>query len=84
VAGMAVVNRKGACLREFPCRTVFAAYMIERFEASGGVMSRSPHSLARRIRSAISLVAEGLRALVTPPVRLIPIPVRVRPPRDPR
>jgi hypothetical protein len=47
-------------------------------------MSRSSHSLVRRIRAAISLVGEGLRDLLTPPARPIPIPVRVRPQPDRR
>ena len=46
-------------------------------------MSRSLHSLVRRIRAAVSHLGEGLRALLAPPVRQIPIPVRVRP-RDDR
>ena len=45
-------------------------------------MSSFPHSFVRRIRAAITRVGEGLRDLVVPPIRLIPIPVRVRPRRD--
>ncbi len=47
-------------------------------------MSRSPYSLVRRIRAVISALGEGLRDFLAPPARPIPIPVRVRPRRDPR
>ena len=43
-------------------------------------MSRSLQSLVRRIRAAASHLGEGLRELMAPPAR--PIPVRVRPRRD--
>ena len=45
-------------------------------------MSSFPHALVRRIRAAATLMGEGLRALLSPPARPIPIPVRVRPRRD--
>ncbi len=45
-------------------------------------MSRSPLSLVRRIRAAISSLGEAVRDLLAPPARPIPIPVRVRPRRD--
>ena len=49
----------------------------------GGVMSRSSHSLVRRIRAAVAALGEALRDFAAPPARPIPIPVRVRP-RDER
>jgi len=45
-------------------------------------MSRSLQSLVRRIRAAASRLGEGLRELMAPPARPIPVPVRVRPRRD--
>ena len=44
-------------------------------------MSRSSHSLVRRIRAAVAALGEALRDFAAPPAR--PIPVRVRP-RDER
>jgi hypothetical protein len=45
-------------------------------------MSRSPLSLVRGIRAAISSLGEAVRDFLAPPARPIPIPVRVRPRRD--
>jgi len=47
-------------------------------------MSRSSNPLVRRIRAAAAALGEALRDLVAPPAQPIPIPVRVRPPRDRR
>ncbi len=47
-------------------------------------MSRFPRLLLRKIRAAACSVVETLDALVAPPVRLIPIPIRVRQRRERR